>query len=108
MDLTFNNSIIKAYFDGDDSYVPSSELIWLHTHPLVTPNFLTQLEELILEAGRIIIAKNMNGYPIAKLEELAIKIGTELPDITLETAPKILDAMRELYKLCNVITGKPA
>jgi hypothetical protein len=107
MDYTFENTLIKQYFNGDDSYLPTGELMYLHKHPLVTPNFLTQISELILDAGKVIKEKNMTGYIIVKFEDLAIEIGTKLPEITTETAPDILKALRELYILCNRLIGKP-
>lgn len=105
MDLTFNNELIKKYFDGDDSYVPSSELMWLHEHPMVRPNFLTELEELILEAGEVIKKHNLVGYHTDQFTEIAIRIGQRLPIITDQTAPEILQAMREIYKLSNELIG---
>ena len=106
MDFTFNNELIKNYFEGSDEYVPTGELMWLHTHPLVTPNFLTQIEELILKAGEIMQKHNMKGYPIPELEAIAIEIGQNLPDITIDNAPIILGAMRKAYKLSKDLTEK--
>lgn len=101
MDLTFENQLIKNYFEGDNSYVPSRELIWLHEHPQVRPNFLTELEELVLDVGKIMKKYNLAGHHIEKLMDIAIRIGQRLPIITDETAPEILHAMREAYKICN-------
>jgi hypothetical protein len=105
MDLTFKNDLIKKYFDGDDSYVPTGELMYLHKHPLVTPNFLTEINELVVKTGELMIKKNMEGYPVTKFEDLAIRLGAGLPDITPDSAQKSLEILRELYAFCNKLTG---
>lgn len=102
IDLTSNNSMIKDYFTGVGKYVPSAELIYLHTHPLITPNFVTELEAIIARAGEI-LAKHPNAHLISKFTNLAITIGKELPEVNYETAPKILDAMKEISGLCTGI-----
>jgi hypothetical protein len=100
--VDFGNELIKNYFEGDDSYVPTSELMYLHTRPLVQPNFLAQLEEMVLETGKLLLVKhNIKGYPLPQLETLAIKIGQRLPTITQDNAPEILGAMREVYRICK-------
>jgi hypothetical protein len=103
--MDFSNDLIRKYFEGDDSYVPTSELIYLHTRPLIQPNFLAQLEELILQTGKLLLKHNIKGYPLPQLEKLAIDIGQRLPIITNESAPEILHAMREVYKICKEIQG---
>lgn len=107
-DFTFKNELIKKYFEGDDSYVPSSELMYLHIHPLVTPNFLTELEQLNLDAGKVLVRNGSPKHIVIQYENLAIKMGKELKDgnITSESAPKILHTMRELYKLSKDLIAK--
>lgn len=102
-DYTFDNQLIQAYFDGDDSYVPQGELIYLHTHPLVKPNFLVQLEQMILDCGKFIKARNITGFPIEELERLGIKLGQLLPNVTYDNAAQVMGVMRELYVLCKNI-----
>jgi hypothetical protein len=106
MDFTLNNESIKAYFDGNSENAPVSELVYLHLHPLITPNFVTEIETLVNAAEKVIIAKKMTGYPIERLINIAIQMGTNLDDVNHETAKPILSSLRELYKLCNLITGK--
>ena len=106
IDLSFNNSQIKAYFEGSDSYVPSSELLYIHTHPLVRPNFLTDLEVLIVNATEEMVAKNIRGAIVDKFTQLAISLGTLLPELSnmddakaKEAAVKMMPTLRELYQL---------
>jgi hypothetical protein len=101
VDLSFNNTQIKAYFNGSDSYTPVSELMYIHSHPLVKPNFLDQLEAMILATSELIKAKNIRGSIIDRLTEHAMKFGAELPNINSDNAPKILGHLREVYKICN-------
>lgn len=105
MDLSFSNTNIKDFFNGSDAYIPTRELIYVHTHPLIRPNFVNELETLLLKAGDILIAKNMKGHPVEELAKVAIEIGSSLPGINEDNAGKILFSMRKAYKLCNQIIG---
>lgn len=103
-DYTFNNSLIKRYFDGEDSYVPLAELIHLHRHPLMTPNFMTQLSEMIATAGKAIEKNKLGSYYTDRLQEAAIGIGKQLSGaeggLSISDGAKMLEHMREVYKLC--------
>lgn len=82
-----------------------SELLYLHTHPLVQPNFLGQVESLINQAADVMEQKSMTGKPVERLTILTTKLGRKLPDVTKENAPEILDIVRDIYKLCCKLTG---
>lgn len=101
IDFTFNNNLIAAYFNGDDSYIPSSELIYLHEHPLISQSFLVDLEILINRTTEVLIQKNMVGSIVDRFVNATIKLGAELPTINQQNAPSILNELREIYKLCN-------
>lgn len=101
LDFSFSNTQIKAYFEGSDAYVPVSELMYIHSHPLIKPNFLDQLEALILQTSELIKKKNIRGAIIDRLTTHAASFGAELPTITQDNAPKILGHLREVYKICN-------
>lgn len=100
-DFSFKNANIKSYFEGSDTYIPSSELIYLHSHPLVKPNFLDEIESIILKTSDLIQKKNIRGAVIEKLTNLTMQFGAELPNINQENAPKILGHLRDIYKLCT-------
>lgn len=100
-DLTFNNKMILKYFEGDNSYVPTSELIYLHEHPLIKNSFLVEIEKMILRTSETITKKNINGSIVENFIQSAIKIGAELPTINQQNAPTILDHLRTVYKLCK-------
>lgn len=102
-DFSLNNNQIKSYFEGSDSYVPTSELLYIHTHPLVKPNFIDQIEALINNACTIVVTKSIRGSVIDKFTDLTIKLGAELPNLSQENAPIVLSHLREIYKLCNYL-----
>lgn len=106
-DYTFNNTMIKGYFEKEEDsnsefyYIPTYELIYLHTHPLIVPNFMTELSEMIIVAGKAIEKHKLSTYYTDKLTDAAIRIGKELPSINNSNAALILEAMRDAYKLCK-------
>jgi hypothetical protein len=105
MDFTFNNTNIKSFFEGNTADAPVAELIYLHAHPLIKPNFIIQLEQMILDAGQVLKARRMQGRPVEELISIALDIGQSLPDITSDNATKILVRMRDAYVLCNNLIG---
>lgn len=111
MDFTFNNINIKNYFETGEN-PPISELEYLHSHPLVRPNFILQLEDQILRLQE----RTTMGNPAPKkateeLIEAAIIIGSVIPHLKDEKAVQaVLEAMRTCYRVCNSlgIEIKPA
>jgi hypothetical protein len=101
MDLSFNNELIMQYFNGDDSYIPSSELIYLHEHPLIRDCFLVQIERMVHETAQLFERKNMRGSVVQKFIDSTIKIGAELPNLNKDNAPIVLNELRSVYWLCK-------
>lgn len=97
-----DNEGIRKFLEGDNSYVPISELQYLHTHPLLRPNFITEIDDLAIEVGHKIVEKKLTGKPIERLEEIAIAIGTRMhnPLILDDDAKHILFSLRDLYNHC--------
>ncbi len=102
MDFTFNNTNIKAFFDTGEN-PPVSEFLYLHSHPLVRPNFILQLEDQILRLNdRALQGKNVSTRVIDELVAISIEIGSKVTSIYKEeTAKEILSAFRRSYLLCN-------
>lgn len=97
MDFTFNNTNINAFFETGLN-PPVSELIYLHTHPLVRPNFILQLEDQVLRLSE----KRIPGKASNELSRIAISLGTLLMNIYDEQASKeILNEFRKSFILCN-------
>jgi hypothetical protein len=105
-DLSFTNLQIKRYFEGSNEYVPVSELLYVHSHPLVRPNFLAQIESLINQTAQVMVEKKTTGAPVEKFTKLAQDLGRQLPNLTTKNAPQVLETLRQIYQLCRIITGK--
>jgi hypothetical protein len=103
MNYTLTNPKVEAYFKGDDTDPPVSELIYIHSHPMLHPTFLDEVDALLVTTAKHILAKNITGYPIQSLAEIAISIGTKMPTFNEGSAPLILTELRNLYVLCNHI-----
>ncbi len=103
MDYSLTNQKVQAYLSGDDSNPPISEFIYLHTHPLIRPNFLNEIEELVIKAGQHIKDKNIKTHHVNRMVNIAISIGTKMPTFDEESAPLILKEIRDLYNICNQI-----
>ena len=100
-DFSLNNPDIKKYFEGDDSYAPVRELMYLHTHPLIRPNFLLEIGNLIDQVGTKLVARKVppSSKIIRDLESLCISLGQTLPD-TEEAAGRMLPYLRDTYTIC--------
>ena len=96
-----SNEGIRNYFYGSDKYIPTSELIYLSTRPMIRPNFMTEVEDLVKETTQYISEKGLNGFALDQLTEYAIELANLLPEITQENASKVLEALRGIYILCN-------
>src|ERR1017187_693675 len=102
-DLSFSNPNILSYFKGDDSYKPVRELLYLHTHPLSRPNFLTELETLIDKMGEVLIAKKVpsNTKVVIDLYDLTSQLGVQLGTLEIPNPEEVLQLLRKIYVLCN-------
>jgi hypothetical protein len=102
MDFSMHtNEGIKNYFNGSNDYVPTSELVYIHTHPLISPNFLVEINLLVAETAEIISAKNLKGHTLREFTDIAVNIGKAIPDLTTENAEALLIQLRNLYNFCN-------
>jgi hypothetical protein len=109
--LLENNQGIKEFFEGKDTYIPTSELNYLRKHPLVRPNFLTQIDDLLIGSISKLEKANYTGISFKKeLEDIAIRIGTnvaadENTEGIEEQSKEILFALRDLRNLCLKINN---
>lgn len=105
MDFSFKNTLIKDYFEGSNSdtklYTPSSELIYLHEHPLIRHSFLVELESMILKTSQVIEDRNIKGIVLEQFIEYTKELGRQLPTINADNAPQILNSLRKIYRLCK-------
>ena len=103
VDMSFKNEMIQGYFNGDNSYVPTSELIYLHEHPLIKTSFLKEIELMINIATQTLIEKNIKGVIVQRFVDASIALGAELPTVNQQNAPKILEHLRTIYNLCKMV-----
>ena len=104
MDLTFSNSSISNFFNGNNSYVPTGELLYVQSHYL-SNSFLSELEVLISKTSQTLLEKVDKGrYESAFLTALA-QLGEIVPDINEKTAEKVLFILRDIYRICNEINA---
>jgi len=101
IDLTFKNPLILNYFNGNNDYIPSSELVFVHQHPLLRNSFLAEIEVLINKTRNHIVARNMTGVVLERFTNYTIQLGAELPKLSQQNAPIILNILRNIYQLCN-------
>ena len=106
LDFSFKNPLIRDYFKGKDDYIPVSELMYIHSHPLVTPNFLAEIEVLLNQTSEIALSKRMKDRALQRIIYLTQSLGKLLPLLSESNATEALILLREIYKFCNVVIGK--
>lgn len=106
-DFSAKNPDIKSWLDRDSDTAPVREFLYLHEHPQVRPNFVTDIEVLIYETGQHMISRNISGAPANKLVSLAETFAGLLNDFVQDRsegrAESVLGSLRDLYRLCNRI-----
>lgn len=104
LDFTIKgNDNLRSFFEEDGDHVPVSEMVYTHNHPLLRPNFLTEINDLAELAGDIILAKSITGKILEDYCMFAVRISSSFPNVTYETAETLMVELRNLYKLCNQI-----
>jgi hypothetical protein len=99
-----NNELIRNYFNGGGEYTPIAELLYVHTHPLVRPNFVSEIEVIINKAHAVLEHKNAIDNKTGKrLVDWSKELGTLLPCLDESTAPRVLELLRNIYGVCSPI-----
>lgn len=103
-----SNDNVRNFLNGNDTAIPVSEYMYLHTRPLIRPSFLTEIDDLTIAAGTRLEKHNVkSGMYIDSLTQIAINLGSQLDgDMTEEKARSILFSLRDLYNRCNEILKK--
>lgn len=106
--FTLNGPTIKPFFSGENENPPISELRYLHTHPLIQPNFVSEIENMAQEVGeKLKKAKvDSNSEPVKELTRIAIDLGRTMSSGQLDDPGQTLLHLRELYNFCNRILGR--
>lgn len=105
-DFTLNNPFIKEYFDfKEGSQVPVREFKYLHEHPLIYPNFISQVDTKVQEAVLILSEGKTRDSRTKALLNLTKTLGTLLSSYKDEDIPRVLEVLRKVYRTCVDITG---
>lgn len=103
-DFSVTNPSIKAWLDRDSEEAPVREFLYLHEHPLIRPNFVSEIEVLIYQTGQHMLSKNISGAPANKLVSLAETFAHLLNDFvqdrTEDSALSVLGSLRDLHRIC--------
>lgn len=104
--LIEDNEKVKNFLEGDDTYIPISEYRYLHERPLIRPNFITQINDLVDKiAPRVEKYKPMTA--VKQMSEYAIGLGTNLDgELTDGKIKTILFIFRGIYILCKDLDEK--
>lgn len=103
-DFSFNNPLIRDYFEGQGHYAPVPELMYIHSHPLIHPNFLSDIEALVNHTAQVLEEKNMKSGPVNRFVHLAQSLGKLLPILSESNASEALIVLREIYQFCRKLT----
>jgi hypothetical protein len=105
--LIKDNDNLNRFFNQDDSHIPIAEFMYVHTHPFITPNFLSEIEAISTEAFMLVITKNLRGKLIDDLERIGVTLGKNICEVNEESSREILLVLRELYILSkNILDAK--
>lgn len=106
----FSNKKISDWFSdvpGSDTIV--KEFKYLHDHPLVKPNFLTEIEMEIYKAGLVATDINLTGKPVQDLSKEAgtftVALSGFIEGKTDAQATACLESLRRLLNISKYIQG---
>lgn len=106
-DFSLSNPDLKAWFASGEGEAPVREFIYLHEHPLVRPNFISEIEVLIHDTGLHIKARNISGSPVKRLVDAAETFSQALKAYLLgktnDAARDVVEALKAVYKICTKI-----
>jgi hypothetical protein len=101
------NEGIRKFLEGDDACIPISEYRYLHDRPLLRPNFLTEINDLVDRVGGKVQHKASKQKLATVLTEEAIKLGRYLDgELSDDKIKEILLIVRNLYTYCSDIDRK--
>jgi hypothetical protein len=101
-DLTLGNPLIRGFMEGSSAYVPTGELIYVHTH-LIQKNFLSDIESMVSMVEEINSKKKIKPKFANKLERATVELGGLLPKVSEDTASRILYILRDVYLISKII-----
>lgn len=104
-DLSFKNEKINKYFEGLSDVAPENELMYIHTH-LVTANFLSEIEAIVLKTAESLETRERTGVK-NRLAGLSRQYAKLTNNVTKANAKPILEVLRDIYSVCkNVLKAE--
>lgn len=100
-DFTFNNPIIKDFFEGKSEHKPVAEFMYVHTH-IVQSNFLTQIEALVLRTNEYFLKTTKKKGIAQNIREASEKLAPLLNNVSEQNASEILDCLKVIYQNCKL------
>lgn len=107
----FDNPAIRNYFEGTGDYVPEAETAYALDHPLVTPNFIGEIEVFLNLTLDSIIGTPLENVNASSALSDRLNLVVQKFSTAMETdggSPKtssVLPFLKELYAVCKEITG---
>jgi hypothetical protein len=105
-DFTLSNKKLSDYFEGLSEVAPIGEFMYLHSHPAIRPNFLTQIEALVAkvwsEPDRLKVTSDVY---LHRLHGLCLTLGTLIDKITPDNVGTFVSTLRELYQFTKQMQG---
>jgi hypothetical protein len=106
-DFSIENPQIKGWLNRENDLVPVREFVYLHDHPLIRPNFLSDIEVLIFVTGQHMLARGISGAAGKRLlafsETFANRLEVFVREKSENVAKEVLESLREIYLLCEKI-----
>ena len=106
IDYTLNSTKIKNFFDGDGD-APVEEFLYIMEHPLVRPNFLSDISRELEDISTNLFSKNITGELSNTVTGLSVEFAKVMSELAsnlqgsehkAEEALKLLKKIRSLCK----------
>jgi len=112
LNLTIEDNVqIRNFLQGDDSYVPTRELQYLHERPLVKNSFVQQIEQLVELVGKKISDRKLTAYAVT-LGSYGVRVGlvlnqmSPMGSLTDDQAKELAFVLRDIYQFCDDLNKK--
>lgn len=99
--FSFSNPKIKDYF-FKDSEPPVSEFMYLHSHPLIRPNFVKQIEEVFENTNAYFETHRVSDSVKNKFYSKTLQLAKTLP-LSTKSAEEVLAILKSVLLLVKKI-----
>lgn len=104
--FNLTNPNISNFLNGDGD-PPVTEFLYLHKHPFIRPNFLTDIEFILRQACDKAIKDNVPAESyIPMLTEHGVILGSNIEEPDEEKVKLILNSIKTLYKFAREVLNE--